>query len=295
MNDTLTLRDAHWNVLVAPAAGGSLLRCEFDGLPVMQPVEQPALVAHTSARVCFFPMIPYSNRIEDSRFCFRDVPVALAPNVVGSPHALHGHGWLSHWLVTDRSATHCTLAYEHAPDAQWPWHYRGQQSFAIDEDGIHFSLEVANPGETPMPCGLGFHPFFPAADTPRLRLHARTVWDGAVQAFPRMRVPVPGDLDFSHGPRISERIGIDHCFEHCQGRASITYPESMLRIVLESCADADRMIVYIPAGADYFCVEPVTHAVNAVNLPDPADAGLWVLEPGSARRITMSLQSAVIG
>jgi Galactose mutarotase and related enzymes len=295
MNQTLQLRDAHWDVLVAPASGGSLLRCEFDALPVLQPVEQPALTAHTSARACCFPMIPYSNRIEDSRFDFRDVPVRLTPNVRGSPHAMHGHGWLTRWLVTDRSDTHCTLSYERAPDAEWPWRYLGRQTFAIHDDGLRFSLEVVNLAGTPMPCGLGFHPFFPAAETPRLRLRARSVWDGAVHAFPRTRVTVPDDLDFSNGPRISERTGIDHCFEHCQGRASITYPDSMLRIVLESCADADRMIVYIPAGADYFCVEPVTHSVNAFNLPDPADAGLWTLEPGAARRITMSLQCTVIG
>ena len=49
-------------------------------------------------------------------------------------------------------------------------------------------------------------------------------------------------------------------------------------------------MVYIPRGADYFCVEPVTHAVNAMNLPDAAAAGLWTLEPGATREISMTIR-----
>lgn len=295
MNGTLQLQDEHWNVVVAPDAGGSLARCEYDGLPVMHAVEQPVLHGPARARTCYFPMIPYSNRIENSRFHFGDAPIRLTPNVTDSAHAMHGHGWLSRWSVTDRSDTQCTLSYEWAPDAEWPWRYLGRQTFALGDDGLAISLEVVNLAPTSMPCGLGFHPFFTAAEAPRLRLHARSVWEGAVHTFPRRRIAVPDVLDFSNGPRITERTSIDHCFEHCRGRASITYPDSMLRVVLECSGDADHMIVYIPEHAGYFCVEPVTHAVNAMNLPDPADAGLWTLEPGSARRITMSLECSLIG
>jgi aldose 1-epimerase len=297
MHGTLQLRDEHWDVVVAPADGGSLLKCEFDALPVLLPVDQPSLVDRTSSKKqsCYFPLIPYSNRIEDSQFYFRDVPVKLARNVADSPHAMHGHGWLSRWLVTASSDTHCTLSYERAPDAEWPWRYLGRQTFAIRDDELTISLEVVNLAATPMPCGLGFHPYFPAAGGPRLRLHARSVWDGGVHAFPRQRVAVPERLDFSNGPSITERTGIDHCFEHWQGRASVTYPDSLLRVVLQSCPDADSVIVYVPSGGDFFCVEPVTHAVNAMNLSDPADAGFWTLEPDTARRITMSLQCVVVG
>jgi aldose 1-epimerase len=156
-------------------------------------------------------------------------------------------------------------------------------------------LEVENLAATPMPCGLGFHPFFPTAGGPRLRLQARSVWDGGVHAFSRQRIAVPERLDFSKGPSITERTGIDHCFEHWQGRASMTYPDSLLRVVLESCADANNVIVYVPASRNFFCVEPVTHAVNAMNLPDPSDAGFWVLEAGATRGIKMSLQCVVVG
>ena len=36
-------------------------------------------------------------------------------------------------------------------------------------------------------------------------------------------------------------------------------------------------------SADYFCVEPVTHAVNAMNHADAVAGGLWTLAPGGPR------------
>ena len=41
MDNTFDLHDGHWRVLVAPSLGGSLLSCEYDGEPVLQPTVQP--------------------------------------------------------------------------------------------------------------------------------------------------------------------------------------------------------------------------------------------------------------
>jgi aldose 1-epimerase len=38
-------------------------------------------------------------------------------------------------------------------------------------------------------------------------------------------------------------------------------------------------VVYVPAGRDFFAVEPVSHMNNAINRPDIADHGLRVLLP----------------
>ena len=39
-----------------------------------------------------------------------------------------------------------------------------------------------------------------------------------------------------------------------------------------------------------FCVEPVTHAVNAMNHADAAAGGLWTLKPGATREIRMTIR-----
>ena len=101
---------------------------------------------------------------------------------------------------------------------------------------------------------------------------------------------MPAALDFRGGPLVSEREGTDHCFDGWKRRAAVRYGQDSRTLVLDGCEATAYAIVYIPEGADYFCVEPVTHAVNAMNHPDPAAGGLWTLEPGAAREIVMTIR-----
>jgi aldose 1-epimerase len=288
--DTITLRDEHWNVVVAPVLGGRLLAGEYDGIPMLQPTLQADPAGAGASPSCYFPLIPYSNRIENGLFRFRGISVQASANVAGSPHAMHGHGWQRAWDVDDCTATGCALSYVHAPAPDWPWRYRGRQTVAISEDELRITLAIENLESGAMPCGLGFHPFLPAGDGARLRMRAATVWDGIAGGFPTRRIEAQGTLDFRGGPCVVDRQGIDHCFEGWNRRATVSYEGTPSRTLLVSCDSTRSVIVYIPAGADYFCVEPVTHAVNAMNLED---AGWWILEPQETRHVTMSIRCGI--
>jgi aldose 1-epimerase len=291
--ETLALRDDHWNVVVAPALGGSVLACEYDGTSVMQPTLQPASARLRSLHCCHFPLIPWSNRIENGVFLFSGQTIRVAGNVAGSPHAIHGHGWQTPWRVVERSDTRCVLSFRHPSATDWPWAYEGRQTLAVVGDALHITLAIANLGLGAMPCGLGFHPFLPATGGARLQMHAAGIWDGRAGDFPTRRVRVPANLAFGRAPRVAERQGVDHCFDGWDGRATVSYEQADHRLLLTGCDATHSVIVYIPAGGDSFCVEPVTHTVNAMNLRDPAESGLWILEPQEARQITMSIRYAV--
>lgn len=289
MTESLTLRDRYWNVVVSPVYGGSLRLCEFDGISVLKPTARLERFGGPSLSCCYFPMIPFANRIENSRFSFAGATVNLHENVAGTRHAIHGHGWQAAWHVSYSSEKICSLAYRREATRDWPWRYEGSQSFEIAGNTLRLTLEILNLSATPMPCGLGFHPFFPARDGACLQLEAQRVWKGSVSDFPRERVEVPPHLRFTGGVPLSERIGTDHCFDGWRRLAILTFREARHAIVLEGCEATGHVIVYVPGG-DYFCVEPVTHAVNAMNLVDSARAGLWTLEPGGSREITTSLR-----
>jgi aldose 1-epimerase len=296
MDDTLDLRDGRWHIVVAPSLGGSLLACEYDGMPVLKPTAQPERLGRLPAlHCCYFPLIPYSNRIENGLFRFRGVSIRPAEEVAGAPHAIHGHGWLAEWRITGRNGTGCALSFCHAPASDWPWPYQGRQTLAIVDDELRITLAIENLGTTAMPCGLGFHPFLPASGGARLQMQAARVWDGTADAFPSQRVAVPGRLDFRSGPRVADRQGTNHCFDGWPGRATVSYEHAPRRLALDGCEATHSVIVYIPEDADYFCVEPVTHTVNAMNLPNAAESGLWTLEPQETRQITMSIRCDITG
>ncbi|HZF31533.1 MAG TPA: aldose 1-epimerase [Gammaproteobacteria bacterium] len=287
--EALELRDGRWNVVVSPGRGGSLELCELDWLPVLSPAPRLERIGQPPASCCYFPMIPFCNRIENSRFAFGGSIVRLPENMAGERHAIHGHGWQRAWQVQGADATRCRLSYRHEATPDWPWAYEAEQSFEILGSSLRITLGIRNLAPAPMPCGLGFHPFLPAAEGASLAFRAAAVWDGSAGEFPRRRVAVPRDLDFSDGAPLAERLGIDHCFDGWERTATLSFGQSRRSIVVEGCAATERLVVYVPADADYFCVEPVTHAVNAINLPDPAAAGLWTLEPEGHREITMSI------
>ena len=295
MDDAFELHDGHWRVVVAPSLGGSLLSCEYEGEPVLQPTVQPERVGLPLLRCCHFPLIPYSNRIRNGMFRFRGVLIRLPENVAGSPHAIHGHGWQVTWQLTGRDRTSCSLSFHHDPASNWPWPYEGRQTLAIIGDELRITLAIENIGSRAMPCGLGFHPFLPASPGTRLQMQSMRVWDGSADVFPSQLVAVPADLDFRGGPRVADRQGTDHCFDGWQGCATVSDEQGPRRVVLGGCAATHSVIVYIPESADYFCVEPVTHTVDAMNLPDAAESGLWTLEPQETRQISMSIRCDVTG
>jgi aldose 1-epimerase len=289
MSETLELRDACWNVVVAPSLGGSVLVCEHDREPVLHPTARPQRNGRP-VHCCHFPLIPYSNRIENGLFGFRGRRIRLADDAAGSPHAIHGHGWQAVWQVVEHRGNACTLAFEHTPGVDWPWPYRGRQTLAIAGNELRFTLAIENLSSNTMPCGLGFHPFLPAPRGTRLRIEAQRVWDGTAGAFPSRRIAVPEELDFRNGPRIAERQGTDHCFDGWRGPAIVSYEHRAGRLVLTGCEATHSVIVYVPESGGYFCVEPVTHSVNALNLPNATESGLWTLAPHESRRIEMSIR-----
>jgi len=288
-DDRLELADGRWRLVVAPSQGGSLLACERDGLAVLKPTAQPPAPGRPSVTCCHFPMLPFSNRIENGRFSFGGSSIRLAQNVAGSPHALHGQGWRAAWQVIERTRTSCALSFRHAAAPDWPWTYEGRQIISIEGDDLRISLAIENLSPDVMPCGLGFHPFLPRSEDARLAFQAARVWDGVAGAFPTMRVAVPASLDFRDGPRVSDRQGTDHCFDGWQRRATVS-GDPLASLDLAASEEARFVIVYIPQNADYFCVEPVTHAVNAMNLPGVVESGLWSLAPREMRQISMTIR-----
>ena len=232
---------------------------------MLHPAVQTEVIGRAAFRSCHFPLIPFSNRIENGRFSFNGSSLQLARNFAGSPHAIHGHGWQAAWQVAERRDASCALTYQQEPATDWPWRYRGRQTIAVAGDALRLTLAIENLGPEAMPCGLGFHPFLPRSGGVRLELEAERVWNGAADAFPTARVAVPAALDFRGGPLVSDREGTNHCFDGWKRRATVRYGQDSRTLVLDGCEATAYAIVYIPEDADYFCVEPVTHAVNAMN------------------------------
>lgn len=278
----IVLERGSWRLTVRPELGCSISSLTRGGRHVLRPTPDGATDILETA--CF-PLVPYANRIAQGRFNCDGQRVALPVLDRFAPHALHGDGWLAPWHLLERTEFAASFVYRHEGGA-WPWPYEAVQAFTLTGSGLRIDLSVLNAAETPMPAGLGLHPYFPVDGQTRLALKADAVWavDGGL--IPTAPVSPDQVFDWSTGPRVAEAPFVDHCYAGWDGTARLSGPDRTT--TLAASPNAAWAHVYAP-GQDFCCVEPVTHRPDAVHAPDSETSGLAVLAPGRALSMWMEL------
>lgn len=285
---TVELAEGDLRVELSPSIGGAISGFEWAGpgvhRPILRKCNSPLEKVLDAAS---FPLVPYVNRIRDGRFRFRGREVGLAPNMAGDPSPLHGQGWLSAWLVGERSDTRAVLSFRHAA-GEWPWDYEARQEFSLDGGGLSVRLTCRNTDAEPMPCGLGQHPYFPCGLETRIDTAVSHVWTIDEHVLPVEKVAAEGR--FNLHDRLVCGQGLDHGFGDWNGTAVMRDPDWPYDIGLSS-PDAQFFQLYSPPEGGIFVAEPVTHANAALNAPEEhwAELGMRVLEPGEAMKLDMRL------
>ncbi len=278
---TLRLENRALRVDVLPEAGGGLLRFDWLGdggvVPIFRPGEAAAAQQDPRTLACY-PLVPWSNRIGGGRFTFEGHAVEVPRTREGEPYPLHGHGWLMPWRVVSQTAASVELAA--VVDHGQPFRYSARLRYTLSASSLHVLLSVRNEG-TPLPFGLGLHPFFPRTPGVRLQARATAMWQAAPDHLPTVSQAPPADADFRKLRPLAVTANLNHSFEGWDGHAEIAWPDQ--RLLLSTSADTSRYVLYTPTDADFFCFEPVDHAINAHNLQGlPQDHGLTILGTGQS-------------
>jgi aldose 1-epimerase len=241
-----------------------------------------------------YPLIPYSNRIAQGRFSFDATDHRLALNFGDHPHSIHGNAWQKPWRIADTADARCRLVLQHHPlgdeGMDWPFAYRAEQHFDLDPEGLTLTLVLENEDHRAMPAGLGLHPFFPKRPGIRLQFATEGVYLNGEDSLPTDSVPVPDGWDYRDLRDLGEPR-VDNCFKGWNGTALILFEAEKTALRLQADPLFSHLVVYVPAGRDFFAVEPVSHMNNAINRPDIADHGLRVLRPGE--RLTAKVRFQV--
>jgi aldose 1-epimerase len=264
---------------LAPALGGEVLWLNWRGQEILRTAPAGPHDVRDSAG---FPLVPFSGRIENGRFQYAGRMVRLTPNMPPEPHAIHGHGWQSVWHVTSREPASLTLGFRYR-HGNWPWAYRAAQKFSLTPNGLVVDMSVTNLSALPMPAGLGWHPYFPRGDA-QLTCGVTGYWP----SLGEIETP-SGDADLNGGKTVRD-IVLDNAFAGDGQPARLHWPDRKLTVILSPDPALTHWIIYIPEGQNYFCVEPVSHAPNAVNMADPPPrAAMNMLAPGATLKASCTL------
>jgi aldose 1-epimerase len=277
------------SLTLAPAIGGGVASFTFQGRDLFRPASPEALEAGDPLGLGSFPLVPFAGRIAHRCFSFEGHAVTLPPNLGGGERtAIHGQGWRGPWRIADHDQDTARLTFDHAA-GDWPWDYTAEQTFALEDAALVQRLAVTNTSPDPMPAGLGLHPYFPRDADTRLRADV----SGVFLAPEESHQPIPPAWDWRGGPAITAFV--DHQFQGWSGGARISWPSRGLALTLIAEPTTPFLVVYAPAEQHFFCVEPVSHQLNAVNLsPGGAGHGMTILEPGGTVFLTTRFEVSQI-
>jgi aldose 1-epimerase len=281
-NEGITLQAGALRLAVRADLGGSLAGLWHQGIPVLRSTE-PGQLQGPRQSACY-PLVPYSNRLGHRHFTWRGRAYTTEPNFDGSPHSLHGVGWLRPWHVVSheiaQETTHLTLRYRHTPDGHWPFAFEAEQRITLTPHALLLDLQLRNVDTQEQPAGLGWHPYFPRRTGSHVKIDAATRWEAdALQlpTHPTVHSGIDAELD---------ALDLDHCFGGWRGAAQIRDE----RFLLLLSSTLPYLVVFTPRAQAHFCVEPVSHVNNAIHHADPALHGLVALAPGEVLAASLTLQ-----
>lgn len=283
-DDLLELRADSLELGLCPRLGGAIAKFRFRSRDLMRPAGAALVREGEMREASCFPLVPFSGRIADARFRFQGQEYRLEPNFPPEPHAIHGQGWQNPWEVAHAGEHFAELRFEHAV-AGTPLHYEATQRFALTDDALEVEIGLTNTGKEAMPAGIGLHPYFIRTAGVSLRARLEHVWLNDERNIPRERVPLPETWDFSKSPKVAG-LELDNVFGGWDGRATMIWPETALKLTIEAEPVFGHLVIYVPPGRDFFCVEPVSNANNGFNLFEEGveGTGVRVLEPGEELR-----------
>jgi len=280
----IELEDNLTHLTLAPAVGASIVnwRVRASGQPLLRHSDQQALDTGLPGKLGCYPLAPWSNRIAQGGFDNPDGWLALAPNSLTDPLPIHGSAWQQAWQVVSQSADEVVLELL----CDTPFAYRAEQRFCLRDGELSITLRVTHLADNPAWHGLGLHPYLPRTAQTRLQAKASQVWMSDASKLPTGLAPVPAAWDFQTLKTLPEGL-VDNGFCQWDGHCLIEQPE--LGYTLECQATgADYFLLYCPPGLGFFCIEPVSHPVNAHHLD--GRPGLKLLEHNQSVQLNFKLK-----
>ncbi len=273
-------------LVVSPELGGSILSLRTGGQDVLTPAfPHPKRPAHRLAGII---LTPFSNRIGDGSFPWQGQHLPVPRNLADEPFPIHGDGFLRAWAVTAASQTDLRLRLDEGFIG--PFRYAAEQRFTVTPGSFSWSVTITNLADDALPYGLGFHPWFPRTPATLLQFEASGVWLQDDRHLP-FRSVTPDTIpawDFRQAKALPAEE-IDHAFTSWNGRAKITQGLRHASLDIEASGTLTTAIVYAPqSDSTFFCFEPVSHPINAHNMPE--HPGLLTLSPGQSTHATMTLR-----
>lgn len=276
--------------------GGELVEI-LDSLPEFETQGRPA----SSGIPILFP---YPNRIRNGTFLWQE-RIYKHP-ISNGLNAIHGLVLDRPWRVTLTDERTVVGEFHLSLDAPellelWPADFLIEVRYALRGNSLRADFRIVNPSPTPLPWGLGTHPYFRVPlstesliDDCLVQIPTRTKWilDEYLPTGERIET-----LDFSEGVELG-KIRLDDVLTNLtpdpeSGKIVMCLMDQRAGWQVIQTADSifRECVVYTPPNRPSVCMEPYTCVTDAVNLhAQGIDTGWQILPPDGEIRTWIEIQ-----
>lgn len=274
--------DARLEVL--PAVGGRIHRLRVFGRDLIRHPDDLRLHGTEGFYWGSYPLVPWCNRIPGGVFEL-DGRHAHLPATFPGGHAIHGLLHDVPWTVVADGEME---ALGGGTD-EYPWPFRGRQRFAADGSTVTQTLAVDNTGTTPMPAGLGIHPWFLAAEGLEVSVPATQTYDAEAEVpLPGPARPVRDGDDEDLRPLRQPAWGLDAVWTGLTENV-IRLRWSTWGVEADYCFSDTADHVVFASFEEYgaFAIEPQTHTTDGHRRLAAGEPGaVAVVAPGESLEVT---------
>ena len=240
-------------------------------------------------------LFPFPGRIQGTVFHWEGKDYTL-PAGDGQGNAIHGFVHERPWRVIEQQPDRLVGEFQASLDdpqllEHWPTDFVITADYRVEPDQLACSYRVKNPSDTPLPYGLGTHPYFAlpiggaSAAECRLELPVAERWELAEMIPSGRQLALGADEDYQSGVPF-EGLTLDDIFTGLtttgdQVVTSIVDPSSGLRVTQSFDESFPHCVVYTPPHREAICIEPYSMVSAAYDLPAGKErCGLQLLPPG---------------
>lgn len=307
--EIVTLRDTSSGTSAEILVSQGFNCFRFTAMPAGRPVEviyAPPEFAQGQSRPSSggIPILfPFPGRIPGTAFHWEGMHYQLEPgDALGN--AIHGFVHARAWRVIEQSESRVVGQFHAWRDdpslkARWPADFRITATYTLLHNELSTEFLLENPCQTPLPCGLGVHPYFrvPLGGTNRddceVQLPISARWELKDMLPTGRRLALADASAYQRGRKFGE-LKLDDVFfglvpsGHGGYEAAISDPAGcQLSIRFEEVFR--ECVVYTPPHREAICIEPYTCVAGAFAPHMQAlDSGIRVMPPGASLRAAVS-------
>ncbi|GAA1745074.1 aldose 1-epimerase family protein [Microbacterium paludicola] len=252
--------------------GAALRGLTVGGVDIVTPYPEGSPTPFGSGIV----LAPWPNRIRDGRWTDGGTTRQLDITEPDRSNAIHGLLRYAPYEI-DAAEGSATLSATVFPQHGYPYTLRTSVTYALTEDGVEITHEVANVGDGDAPVALGTHPFFCLGGVPTedlvLAVPASTVFEVDDRLLPTGEVPVSGTYDLRGGARVGD-LDLDTGFGALErgddgiARTTLTAPDGRT-VTMWQDENWGHIQVFTtdayPGQSRAVAVEPMTAPTDAFN------------------------------